>query len=136
MSRGLGLLTQSGWKYHFFDCEPKNTKLEQKKTDIYTYTHINHWTGNNTILLSFWDTIWYFILYILRIKLWCTVVHVFHTNLWIEIWKNLSMYKIKTSYHGKWVQMIVIHLLQCTLKHSLVLTALTCSFLWCTVTHE
>lgn len=45
-------------------------------------------------------------------------------KMWIEMWKNLIMFEIKTSYHEKCIQMICNHSSQCIKKLTCLLGSL------------
>lgn len=45
-------------------------------------------------------------------------------KMWIEMWKNLIMFEIKTSYHDKCIQMICNHSSQCIKKLTRLLGSL------------
>ena len=63
--------------------------------------------------------------YRVRVSDWTNDVfsQAFAANLWIEIWKNLSLYEIKTSYHGKCLNDFT-HQLRCIRKLTRLLRSL------------
>ena len=49
---------------------------------------------------TYWDLYCQVSSFVFDWKEGCSVTFV-RSNLWIKLWKNLSLYQIKTSYHGK-----------------------------------